>query len=186
MKEDYSNPWKTIEVKEVYENPWIKLTHRDVINPSGNPGIYGVVHFKNLAIGVIPLDDQMNTWLVGQYRYPLDKYTWEIPEGGGPIGTSPLSAAQRELMEETGIVARNWMEIGDVQVSNSVTNEVGKIFLARDLEFGEAQPEETEQLHVKKIPFQEAVRMVMDNEIQDSLSVIAILKADYLIKEGKL
>ena len=186
MNDDHINPWKTVNTKEVYDNPWIKITHRDVINPSDRPGIYGVVHFKNLAIGIIPLDEHLNTWLVGQYRYPINQYSWEIPEGGCPIGTSPLNTAKRELMEETGISAHKWTELSDVYLSNSVTDEFGKIFLAQELSFGEAEPEETEQLQIKKVPFQTAFEMVLNSQITDSLSVIGLMKIHILLEKGSI
>ena len=175
------NPWKTLDNKIAYDNPWIKVTHRNVINPSGNPGIYGHVHFKNIAVGVIPLDEHNNTWLVGQYRYTLDQYTWEIPEGGCPHGEDPLAAAQRELQEETGIVANNWELLLDLHTSNSVTDEYGVAYVARELEFGESSPEETEDLQVKKLPFEEAYQMVMSGAITDVLSMVAILKLRILL-----
>ncbi len=180
------NPWKTLSIKEVYDNPWIKITHREVINPSGNPGIYGLVHFKNLAIGIVPLDENMNTWLVGQYRYALGQYSWEIPEGGGPHGTPPLEAARRELLEETGITAQRWTKILDLHTSNSVTDETGLVFVAQELSFGEAMPEETEQLQLRKLPFAEALAMVMNGEITDSLSMVALMKVKLLLDTGQL
>ncbi|MFZ4633116.1 MAG: NUDIX domain-containing protein [Saprospiraceae bacterium] len=178
------NPWQTLQVNEVYNNPWIRVTHRDVLNPAGNPGIYGVVHFKNIAIGVLPLDREGYTWLVGQYRYTLERYSWEIPEGGGPLGLDPLEAAQRELVEETGIRAKKWTPLMKVHLSNSVTDEVGLAFIAQDLDFGEAQPEETEQLHVNRVPFSDVVDMVLDGQITDVLSVCTVLKADLWLKRG--
>lgn len=174
------NPWKTLTAKDVYDNPWIRVSHRDVLNPAGNSGIYGVVHFKNLAIGIVPLDEAGNTWLVGQYRYTIDRYSWEIPEGGCPLGTDPLQTAQRELMEETGIIAKDWTQLLDFHVSNSVTDEAGMIFLARDLSFGHAEPEETEQLILKKLPLQEAIAMVLNGEITDSLSIMGLLQVQLL------
>lgn len=180
------NPWKTLQIQEKYNNPWIQVSHHDVITPSGTPGIYGVVHFKNLAIGVLPLDADMNTWLVGQFRYPLNQYSWEIPEGGCPLDSSPLEAAQRELLEETGITAKRWTKILDLATSNSVTDEVGMAFIAQDLSFGEAEPEETEQLQIKKVPFLEVVEMVLRGEITDSLSMITILTAHLLWQRGAL
>ncbi len=179
------NPWKTLTNKTIYDNPWIQLSHREVINPSGNSGIYGVVHFKNLAVGVIPLDEEMNTWLVGQYRYTLEQYSWEIPEGGCPKGESPLEAAKRELKEETGLIANNWQQILDLHVSNSVTDEAGVAYVATGLEFGEAEPEDTEKLEVRKVPFLEAWEMVMKGEITDSLSMVAILKLKHLIENKR-
>lgn len=176
------NPWKTISRKTVYENPWIEVSHREVINPSGGEGIYGMVHFKNLAIGIVPLDDQGNTWLVGQYRYTLDQYSWEIPEGGCPLGTDPLASAKRELLEETGITAEHWEPILDFHLSNSVSDETGMAFLARDLSFGEAQPEETEQLTVKKLQLTEALEMIYRGEITDSLSIMGLLRVKVLLE----
>jgi NTP pyrophosphohydrolases including oxidative damage repair enzymes len=187
MKEDLqTNPWRTLSVEEKYDNPWIKITHRDVINPTGGPGIYGVVHFKNVAIGVLPLDKNYNTWIVGQYRYTIEEYSWEIPEGGGLVGTDPLDSAKRELKEETGIEAANWTEILDMHTSNSVTDEYGLAYVAQDLTFGEAEPEDTEDLIVKKLPFTELYQMVMDGKIKDSLSMVTILKAKALIDLGEI
>ena len=176
------NPWRTLTKNTVYENPWIAVSHREVINPSGGNGIYGVVHFKNLAIGIVPLDEALNTWLVGQYRYTIDQYTWEIPEGGCPLGALPLEAAKRELLEETGITAGSWEHILDFHTSNSVTDEAGMAYLARDLSFGEAQPEETELLQVKKLPLREAVDMITRGEITDSLSIMALLRASMILR----
>ena len=168
-------PWKTHATETRYENPWIKVTHREVTTPGGSPGIYGVVHFKNIAIGIVPVDAEGNTWLVGQFRYPQQKYSWEIPEGGGPKGIDPLESAQRELREETGITAARWTELIRSDVSNSVTDEEAIIYLAEELSFGEAEPEDTEDLEVKKLPLTEAITMVLDGRITDSISQIALL-----------
>ncbi len=178
------NPWQTLSVRTVYENPWIEVTHRDVLNPSGGKGIYGAVHFKNTAIGIVPLDSEYNTWLVGQYRYTLDCYTWEIPEGGGPLGTDLLKAAQRELLEETGITAGRWTPLLELHTSNSVTNEYGVAYVAQDLKFGKSSPEETEQLQVRRLPFSQVVDMVMDGEITDALSMVSVLKVNEWLKKG--
>lgn len=172
-----SSPWKTLATRHVYDNNWILLEEHQVINPAGGKGIYGKVHFKNKAIGIIPLDDYGNTWLVGQHRYTLNAYSWEIPEGGCPLGTLPLDSAKRELQEETGITASRWQQIMRFHTSNSVTDEEGFIFLAEGLTFGENALEETEaDLVVKKLPFAEALEMVMNGEITDSMSVAGILK----------
>ena len=176
-----NNPWKTLNKKVVYDNPWIEVSHRDVINPSGNPGIYGKVHYKNLAVGVIPLDEDLNTWIVGQYRYTLDEYSWEIPEGGGKLEEDPIDAAKRELLEETGIQAAKWDKILDVHLSNSVSDEAGVVYVARDLTYGEADPEETEDLQIRKLPFSEVVEMAMNNKITDALAVTAIFKLKILL-----
>ena len=180
------NPWQTLSSEVRYENPWVKITHRDVLNPAGGPGIYGVVHFKNTAIGILPLDKDYNTWIVGQYRYTLEEYSWEIPEGGGIKGEDWLHAAQRELKEETGIIASQWTQILELNTSNSVTDEYGVAYVAQGLTFGESEPEDTEQLIVKKLPFSELYQMTMDGKVKDALSMVTIFKAKLLIDEGKL
>lgn len=180
------NPWTTINSHKIYENQWIGLTEHNVINPSGGKGIYGEVHFKNYAIGIMVLDEDHNTWLVGQYRFPLKAYSWEIPEGGGPLESDPLDSAKRELLEETGLTANEWTEMQRIHLSNSVSNELGIIYMARELSQGESSPEETEQLTIRKLPFDEAYQMVMNGEITDSLSVAAILKTKILILDGHL
>jgi len=177
------NPWITIESHKIYENNWIGLTEHQVLNPSGGKGIYGEVHFKNYAIGILPLDEELNTWLVGQYRYPLKAYSWEIPEGGGPLAEDPLDSAKRELLEETGLSATNWMEIQRMHLSNSVSNELAIIYVARGLSEGVSEPEETEQLIVRKMPFEEAYQMVIDGTITDSISVAAILKTKIILQQ---
>lgn len=184
--DDAENPWKTNNIEEVYKNPWISITHREVTNPSGGPGIYGVVHFKNVAVGIVPLDAEGYTWLVGQYRYTLEQYAWEIPEGGAPKGSSPLASAQRELLEETGITARRWTPLLELHTSNSVTDEYGVAYIAQDLSFGDAEPEETEDLSIRRLPFSEVVEMVMKGDITDSLSMVAILKTNEWLRRGLL
>ena len=140
--------WQTHAIEQRYENAWITLTHRSVTAPTGNTGIYGLVHYKNTAIGVIPIDAQGFTWLVGQHRYPHNQYGWEIPEGGAPLGESALAAAQRELREETGITARRWTSLLKMHPSNSVSDEVAYAFVAQDLSYGESAPDDTELLRV--------------------------------------
>ncbi|WEK19108.1 MAG: NUDIX hydrolase [Candidatus Pedobacter colombiensis] len=180
------NPWITIDSHKIYENNWIGLTEHNVINPSGGKGIYGEVHFKNYAIGIMVLDENHNTWLVGQYRFPLKAYSWEIPEGGGSLESDPLESAQRELQEETGLLANEWIELQRMHLSNSVSNELAIIYMARDLTQGESSPEETEELKLRKLPFDEAYQMVINGEITDSMSVAAILRTKILILEGHL
>jgi 8-oxo-dGTP pyrophosphatase MutT (NUDIX family) len=175
------NPWQILSQKEVYDNKWINVTEYDVINPSGGKGIYGKVHFKNLAIGVVALDEDLNTYLVGQYRFTLNEYSWEIPEGGGPLDNDPLESAKRELLEETGLVAHEWTIILRMHLSNSVSDEYSIIYLARQLEQHTAMPEETEQLIVKKIPFEEAWQMTESGKITDAMSVAAIQKVKWML-----
>ena len=180
------NPWQIKGQKQVYDNPWIGVTEYEVINPSGGKGIYGKVHFKGLAIGVLPLDEHMNTYLVGQYRVPLDQYSWEIPEGGGALEIDPVLSAQRELMEETGLVAQSWTRIVEMHLSNSVSDEYSIVYLARELSQHTACPEETEQLQVRKLPFEEAYQMVEQGKITDSMSVAAILKVKLMLADGRI
>ena len=178
--------WTTLRICQVYDNPWIEVTHRDVINPAGGTGIYGVVHFKNVAVGILPLDADGYTWLVGQFRYTLGEYSWEIPEGGGPLGTPPLEAAKRELLEETGIKAKTWTPLLELHLSNSVTNEYSISYIAQDLEFHTAQPEETEELKIRRVHLNEAVEMVMEGKITDAISVAALLKANEWLRNGQI
>ena len=177
MKEKkIQNPWKTLSGEMKYENRWIQVTEYQVINPSGGKGIYGKVHFKNKAIGIVALDDETNTWLVGQYRYTLDAWSWEVPEGGGLLNESPLTAAQRELREETGLTAKSWKQILRLHTSNSVTDEEGFIFLAEDLKAGANALEDTEaDLKVLKVSLHQAIKMIEEGSITDSMSVMGLL-----------
>ena len=171
-----TNPWQTLSSKEKYSNPWIEVTEYKVLNPAGKRGIYGKVHFKNKAIGIIALDKNLNTWLVGQSRYTVNEWSWEIPEGGGPLNTTVLKSAKRELREETGLTAKKWKLIQRAHLSNSVSDEEGFIFLARDLSEGPSQREDSEaDMKVWKLPFKKALKMVLDGKITDALSVMGIL-----------
>ena len=170
------NPWKKLSSKLIYDNPWITLEEDQVINPSGGQSLYGKVHFKNFAVGIVPLDENENTWLVGQWRYSLGEYSWEIPMGGGLRGVELLESAKRELKEETGLTAKKWNQFLKMHTSNSVTDEVGFAFLAEDLTEGETEFDETEDLEIMKLPLKEAYQMCMDGRITDSLSMIAIMK----------
>jgi 8-oxo-dGTP pyrophosphatase MutT (NUDIX family) len=178
--EEHDNPWRTLSSREVYENNWIRVREDKVIRPDGEPGIYGVVHFRNIAVGVLAVEDDDSIYLVGQYRYTLKRYSWEIPEGGCPEGEEPLSAAKRELEEETGLRAELWERLGEAHLSNSVTDEWGVWYLARGLTQGKHSPEGTEKLEVRRVPFQEALRMVLTGEITDALSMMAIMQYEIL------
>jgi 8-oxo-dGTP pyrophosphatase MutT (NUDIX family) len=186
MTEYLINPWKTQKVTDIYENKWIKVTHEDVITPTGTQGIYGKVHFKNIAIGIIPIDEAGNTWLVGQYRYVLNKYSWEIVEGGGPLDQDPLESAKRELAEEVGLAASRWEVLAEINTSNSVTDEYSIIYIARGLTPAYAPLDETELLQVRKLPLREAVQMAMDGTIMDSISVVGLLKAYILLGQNEI
>lgn len=180
-----SNPWRRRSTRQIYKNPWIHVREDQVIRPDGQPGIYGVVEFQNNAVGVVPLADNGDTFLVGQYRYVLDIYSWEIPEGGGPKHESVLTAARRELREEAGITAERWTYLGEAHLSNSATDEVGCVFLAEGLTIGEAEPEGTEELRVWRLPLAEAVEMALTGEISDALAVIGLLRADHYLRSGR-
>lgn len=175
------NPWQTLASAPQYQNPWIRVREDQVINPKGGAGIYGVVSMKNKAIGIIPLDAEGNTWLVGQYRYPLNEYSWEIPMGGGPVELDVLESAQRELREETGLLAARWTRIARLHTSNSVTDEEGFVFLAEDLTQTDWEPEETEDLRLWKLPLAQAVALAMRDEITDAISVAGLLKAEKVL-----
>lgn len=169
------NPWQTHHSEVRYDNNWLTIRHENVTTPAGTPGIYGVVSFKNKAVGVIPIDADGNTYLVGQYRYPLNEYSWEIPEGGSPMGTDVLESAKRELREETGFEAATWTRVGRIHTSNSATDEEGFLYIAEDLTPGETEPEETEALQLRKLPLADAVQMACDGRITDALSVCGLL-----------
>ncbi len=173
-------PWKTLTTAVPYENPWIRIEHHEVINPAGNPGIYGLVKFKNHAIGIVPVDEEGYTYLVGQFRYALGTYEWEIPEGGCPVGTDTLLTAQRELKEETGLVAQEWTRLMDFHLSNSVTDEYGVAYLARQLSQHDAEPEDTEELQLRRLPLREAIAMTLDGRIRDALSILALQRVALL------
>jgi 8-oxo-dGTP pyrophosphatase MutT (NUDIX family) len=176
------NPWTTLSTREAYNNPWIRVREDQVLNPNGGPGIYGVVEFKNRAVGVIPVDDEGYTWLVGQYRYCHDLYEWEIPEGGCPVGEDLLDCAKRELLEETGIIAQDYERIlSGIQLSNSTTNEVAFIYKAKGLTFAQSSPEETEKIEVRRILLTDAIEMAKSGEIRDGMSVLGLL---YLASTG--
>ncbi len=175
--EKNESPWKVTSEEEKYDNPWINVKEYGVINPGGGRGIYGKVSFKYLAIGIIPIDEENNTWLVGQHRFTLDEYSWEIPMGGGILNIDPVKSAKRELKEETGIEAKGWENILKIHTSNSVTDELGHVYLATDLSFGDLNLEETESdLQVKKIKIHDALQMVEEGLITDAISLAGLLK----------
>ena len=179
-------PWTRLRGREIYDNTWIRVREDDVLRPDGSPGIYGTVHFKNLAVAVVPIDAQGHVILVGQHRYPLDRYCWEVPEGGCPLGRErPGETAERELREETGYRAARWDYLGSLDLSNACTDEVGHLFLARDLEPGPPKPDADEQLDVKEVDFGEAWRMAMEGEITESLTVAALSRARHFLEREK-
>lgn len=184
--EQRRGPWIVRGSRRVYDNPWITVTEHDVLRPSGNPGIYGVCSMKALAVGVVPVDADGSTLLVGQHRFPRDYYSWELPEGGGDSALPPLESARRELREETGYAAVGWHEFLQTDFSNAVTDEVGFGFLAWDLEPGADDPDDSEMLEVRRLPFPEALEMVLDDRIRDAFTQMMLLKVDALGRRGRL
>ena len=184
--DEIKNPWTVISKEPRYENAWIRVDHHEVRKPSGSAGIYGVVHFKHHALGVVPIDEKGDTILVGQYRFPLGYYSWEIPQGGGLAGTPLIESAQRELREECGVAARQWMEILGMDLSNSVTDERGTAFLAWDLTDGTAEPEDTEKLQVVRLSFWKAVERAKRGEIRDGVSVAALFRVALMALQHEL
>lgn len=168
--------WKKLGSRVVYDNPWITVYEDHVVNPGGGENQYGHIHFKNKAVAIVPLDDEGNTWLVGQDRYTLGAYSWEVPMGGAASDEEPLDAAKRELKEETGLSAAKWTSIMHLHTSNSITDEEGFVFLAENLSEGEPEFEETEKLEIRKLSLEQALEMVNDGQITDAISVAAILK----------
>lgn len=179
-------PWTILASHDVYDNRWIRVTHHDVVTPSGTDGIYGLVHFKNCAIGIVPIDSEQHTYLVGQYRFALDAYSWEIPEGGGPLDLDFVESAKRELQEETGLRAQRWHKLLECDLSNSVSDERAVAYLAWQLEQGDPCPEPTEELVVRRLPLTETFRMVEAGEIRDALSVVALQAVERLALKGEL
>ena len=177
------NPWKINRTEAIYENPWIRVVEHQVTNPAGKPGIYGVVHFKNTAVAVIPVDEHGHTWLVGQFRFPTGTYEWEVPEGGAPADENPEDCARRELQEETGLLAVGLRPILEMQLSNSTTDERSISYLATGISHGPASPEDTEKLAIRRLPLDEAIAMARRNEIRDALSVASLLQLDALRRD---
>ncbi len=175
------NPWQQLSRQKIYNNPWIEVFEDQVINPRGGQSLYGKVSFKNKAIAIIPIDEAQHTWLVGQYRYTLDEYSWEIPMGGGDRNLDILTAARRELKEETGLSAERWTNIMRLHTSNSVTDEEGFVFLAQDLTQGTTEFDDTEDLAIRRLPLKEALAMAMAGEITDAISVAGLLKVARLL-----
>lgn len=184
-QEEPQNPWKTLESNVVYGNPWISVRHERVVRPDGQAGIYGVVSMKNRAVGVVPLHADGTVTLVGQWRYTMGGYSWEIPEGGCPFDESPIDCARRELREETGLEAALVEPLGgEIHLSNSVSDERGFLFVATGLTQGKANPEGTERIEVRRLPLGEAVEMALDGRINDGLSVLALVLLERKLQSG--
>ncbi len=180
------NPWTTTSSRPVYENPWISVEHNEVVDPSGRPGIYGVVRPRNWALGVVPVFENGDTLFVGQYRYSLDEYSWEMPEGGGLREVDPLASIQRELVEETGYRATHWLPLLRLALSNSITDETAFTWVAWELTPGPSAPESTEDLRIWRLPFREALAMIDAGAISDVLTVAALQCVELRRLRGQL
>jgi 8-oxo-dGTP pyrophosphatase MutT (NUDIX family) len=179
-KDNMKNPWQTLSREVKYENLWIRVEEHQVINPVGGAGIYGTVNFKNRAVAIVALFANGDTLMVGQYRYPLQQYHWELPMGGAPEGEAALACAQRELQEETGFSAVKWQQILSMHLSNSITQEQGFTFIAQELQAGEMSLEDTEDITCQRIPFERVFQQVMAGEITDAMTVASVLKVRLL------
>lgn len=179
-------PWRVHCERVAYRNPWIRVVEHEVTHPDGSPGQYGVVEFANLAVGVLPLNEEGETVLVGQHRFALSRYSWELPEGGGDPDTPPEETAARELAEETGCRASHFEPFLDVFTSNSVTNERAVGFIATGLTSGHAAPDPTEVLETRWLPFGELLDLVMRGEITDAFTVMMVLQAYAKVEAGQL
>jgi 8-oxo-dGDP phosphatase len=175
------NPWRRTASRDVYANDWIRVREDAVVRPDGSPGVYGVVSFRTVALGAVPLHADGTTVLVGQHRYTLGAWSWEIPEGGGDPSRPMQEEMARELAEETGLRGATWTSLGPIHTSNSVTDEVGHLFLVEDLEEGAADPEPTEELRCWRLPLAEAVELAATGVLTDSLTVAGLLRAERLV-----
>ena len=182
----HGTPWSIRDAKVVYDNPWIKVTEYQATAPTGRPALYGKVSFKNQAIGVVPLHEDGTVTLVGQNRFALANYSWELPEGGAPLGEAPLDGAKRELAEEVGLQAADWRQILTMELTNSVTDEIGIGFLAMDLTPTETAPDETEDLAVARVPFAEALDAAVAGHMPDALTVALLLRVHHMAVRGEL
>lgn len=184
----HGRPWTRGTATPVFDNPWISVTQYAATAPTGNPATYGLVSFKNYAVAILPLFDDGTTLLVGQHRFPLGDYSWEIPEGGGPLDADPLESARRELAEETGLQAAEWREILQVELSNSVSDERAFGYLATGLSIADEvhHADDTEALEKVRVPFGEALDAALSGDLKDVLTVAMLLKVSHMAREGHL
>jgi ADP-ribose pyrophosphatase len=183
---DQSDPFTTLSTQTTYENPWIRVEHQEVLRPDGQPGVYGIVHFTNRAIAVLPIEENGDTYLIGQWRRPLERWSWEIPEGGVPFEEDIEVGARRELEEEAGLIAGTMVKIAEFDVSNCVCDEVGVGFLAYELSQGIMSPDPTEVLSIRRIHFTHVLDEIDQGIIRDAPTLVTVLRAHQLAITGKL
>jgi 8-oxo-dGTP pyrophosphatase MutT (NUDIX family) len=184
----YGTGWKGGTERVAFESGWIRVIEQTAIAPTGKPAPYGLVRFKNLAVAVLPIHDDGTVTLVGQHRFPLNDYSWELPEGGAPLHEDPLAGAKRELAEETGLVAAEWREVMRTQLSNSITDErmVGYVALGLSETASAHKPDETEAIALARVPFGEALEAAMAGQLADMLTVAMLLRGYHMAREGSL
>ena len=180
------DPWTRFEQKRLFENAWFTLESQDCLTPGGTPATYSWMHFKNRAVGVIPLHDDGTITLVGQYRYPLEQYSWELPEGGCPEGRALIDAARMELSEETGLSAETMEPFLKFHTSNSITDEYGELFLATGLTQGEAHPEDSEELRIRRVSLETLLDEIESGKITDAITIMGAQKLALMKMHGKL
>jgi ADP-ribose pyrophosphatase len=180
------NPWIVKGVTHAFENDWFRIDEHDVTRPDGEKGYYGVIRIRRLAVGVLPIDDDGRVHLVGQWRFPLARYSWEMPEGGAEPGEDARTCAERELAEETGLRATSWTQVLEMDLSNSLTDERAVMFIATGLRAGEAAPDETEVLQTRSAHFLDVLARVTDGRIRDAMTVATILRAHHMAVTGQL
>ncbi len=180
------NPWTVTGRSTSFENNWIRIEDNSVLNPAGNPAIYSVVRVRRVAVGALPIDAHGHVHMVGQWRFALGRYSWEMPEGGAEPGEAAEACAHRELAEETGLRAGQMLKILDLDLSNSFTDERAALFLATELTTGEAAPEETEVFNRLTAPFSEVLARCVNGEITDAMTVAAVLRAHHMAVTGAL
>lgn len=181
-----NGPWQVHSTELSFSNPWIRVETSQITHPNGDPGIYGVVRYANYATGVLPIDDEGYTWLVGQHRFPFDAYSWELPEGGGRKDVDPRVSAARELEEETGLLAAHWHRLGEWHLSNSVSDERAFGYVAWGLSPGLAAPEASEELALQRVAFPDLMHKCLSGEITDAFTLLMVFAAREKARAGKL
>lgn len=184
--EEDGDPWIVKSAATAFENDWFRVEAHDVLRPDGAPGHYGVVRVRRLAVGVLPIDAKGCINMVGQWRFPLARYSWEMPEGGAEPGEDARACAERELAEETGLRAGTLLKVLEMDLSNSLTDERAVLFIATELSQGEAQPEGTEVLRRRSAHFLDVLERAVDGRIRDALTVAAVLRAHHMAVTGQL